>query len=115
MWRTPNFVLFQHGRAYLLVTCLKALASLHFYGSFHFKKRVCCINFPLVNQQNIVGFFYGAEQGGICRAGMVIKLQHAHSYRLRMGIGRGLIMKVELLSLWGLLKLAYKKYMHSES
>ena len=70
-----------------------------FLRFFSFRKRVCCINFPLVNQQNIVGFFYGAEQGGICRAGMVIKLQHAHSYRLRMGIGRGLNTKVELLSL----------------
>ena len=56
------------------LTCLKDLAWLHSYTSFQLG--LGCINFTLVDQQSIVRFFDGVEQGGICEVGMVIKIQH---------------------------------------
>lgn len=94
VWRAHNFLLFHYGREDPLMICMKALTWLHSYSSLY-----RCINIPLVDQQNIVHFFDGAKHGGICGAGMVIRLQHALSYRLRMGIGRGSDMKAELLVL----------------
>ena len=46
-------------------------------------------------------------------ARMMINLKQNLSYRLRMGIGKGSNIKVDLLALWGLLSFAYEKDMLS--
>ena len=57
------------------------------------------IVYPLVDQQGIVGYFDGEEQGGLCGAGMVIKMNQPLSYRLKLSNGFGSNTKAELLAL----------------
>lgn len=54
----------------------------------------------------VIGFFDGAQQNGICGAGMVIRIRNSSSYRLKLGVGCGSNTKVELVALWGLLYFA---------
>ena len=55
------------------------------------------------DQQGNVGYFDGAEQGGICGTGMMIKINKRLNYRLKLSIGPGSNSKAKLLVLWGLL------------
>ena len=59
-------------------------------------------------QLGVIGFFDGAQQDGLCGAGMVIRIRNNLSYRLWMGVGKGTNTKAELLALWGLLYFAKK-------
>ena len=54
---------------------------------------------PAIDQQGIVGFFDGVEQGGSCGVGMVIRLSQSFSYRLKFSVGFGTNTKAKLLAL----------------
>ena len=50
-----------------------------------------------------MGFFDGAELGGACGVGMVIKLATNYTVHLCMSVDKGTNTCAELLALWGLL------------
>ena len=53
-----------------------------------------------------IGFFGGPVVGGVCGVGIVLKLSSHHFFRAQLATGVGSNIKVELLSLWGLLSFA---------
>ena len=61
------------------------------------------------DQHGIVAHFDGAQQGGVCGAGMLIIIDKNLHYRFKMNIGPGTNTKAELLALWGLLHFAKTK------
>lgn len=65
--------------------------------------------FPQVQMNISVGFFDGAEQRGRCGVGCTIILDRGNYFELCMGCGIGPNTRAELLSSWGLLKLAILK------
>ena len=56
--------------------------------------------------QDVVGFFDGVPQDGLCPAQVHILLNEAHSFRLKLNYGRGTNTKDELLALWCLYKVS---------
>jgi hypothetical protein len=58
-----------------------------------------------------IGFFDGVEDNLHCGAGMILKINHHHFFRLNMYAGIGTNTREELLALWGLLFFSmFQKY-----
>ena len=71
------------------ITCVKALTRLKEYGCDRIKSRNRFIKHPIIEGNQILGFFYGVEKVGLYGADMVIKLHLNHMYLLRMAVGKG--------------------------
>ena len=82
---------------------INALRWLNAYGSPHRTESSRVIKYPWVKKNGLIGLFNGEKHNDICGTGMVIRIRHNISYRLRMGACSGTHTKDELVALWGLL------------
>ena len=98
-----NHAIFQNGRPDHSRTGSKAIIWLNSYAIKNQKVPNMRTVYTLADQQGIVGYFDGAEQGGFCGVGMLIRVNQTMSFRLKLSIGLGTNTKSELLMLWGLL------------
>ena len=62
--------------------------------------------YPVVLTSELVGFFDGVEQNGLCGVGMVIQMECNNAFWICMNVGMGSNTRAELLALWGLLYFA---------
>ena len=108
VWRERNRCTFQDVVSDPDRERLKALSSLHAYGHLQKKKNIWVCHILWEEQLGVIGFFDGAQEDGLCGAGMVIRIRNNLFYRLWMEADKETNTKAELLALWGLLYFAKK-------
>lgn len=103
VWKCRNAAVFQDLRPNPYRVGIKATALFKAYSRRKaFKKHRILIP-PTFESGISVGFFDGAQQLGLCGAGMVLYIRRGHYLLLRMGAGPGSNTQAELVALWGLL------------
>lgn len=106
VWTARNRLIFENQQPLGVLVIGKILAS---NCKFWPTKKVPCTARDFFDEGAFaypLGYFDGAAQGGLCGAGMVLKLIADHEYHRMFLAGVGTNTRAELLALWGLLSFA---------